>query len=129
MGLRALQYVLSEHTYHHEELYMNKLINSLLVAAALFVGSAAFAEPVPGRDYTLLKQPQPTATKNIEVLEFFFYGCSHCYHLHPLLSEWEKTMPKDVEMILVPTIFRDNWKRMGGTFYELERLGQQQKLT
>ncbi|OFZ65972.1 MAG: hypothetical protein A2V79_03435 [Betaproteobacteria bacterium RBG_16_56_24] len=107
---------------------MNKLINSLLVAAALFVGSAAFAEPVPGRDYTLLKQPQPTTTKNIEVLEFFFYGCSHCYHLHPLLSEWEKTMPKDVEMILVPTIFRDNWEPMARTYYALESLGQQQKL-
>lgn len=107
---------------------MNNLIKGLLVAAALFAGNAAFAEPVPGRDYTLLKQPQPTSTKNIEVLEFFFYGCSHCYHLHPLLSEWEKTMPKDVEMILVPTIFRDNWEPMARTYYALESMGQQKKL-
>jgi len=107
---------------------MNKLIKGLLFAISLFAGGAALAEPVPGRDYTLLKPAQPASATKIEVMEFFFYGCSHCFHLHPLLSEWEKTMPKDVEMVLVPTIFRDNWEPMARTYYALESLGQQQKL-
>ena len=107
---------------------MSRFIKVLLVVASLFAGSAAFAEPVAGRDYTILNPPQPTGKNKIEVLEFFFYGCSHCYSLHPLLNKWEKTKPKDVEMILVPTIFRDSWEPMARTFYALESMGQQKEL-
>ena len=107
---------------------MNSLIRSLVVAVALFISGAALADAQLGKDYSLLNPAQPTGTKKIEVLEFFFYGCSHCFHLHPLLSAWEKTMPKDVELTFVPTIFRDSWEPMANTFYALESMGQQQQL-
>lgn len=107
---------------------MKKTIKSLLVAAALFISGAVFAEVQLGKDYTLLSPAQPTSTKKIEVLEFFFYGCSHCYHLHAPLSAWEKTMPKDVEMIFVPTMFRDSMEPMARTMYALESLGQRPQL-
>jgi protein dithiol oxidoreductase (disulfide-forming) len=105
-----------------------KLIKNLLIALSLLVSSAALADAQLGKEYSLLNPPQPTSTKKIEVLEFFFYGCSHCFHLHPKLSEWEKTMPKDVELILVPTIFRDSWEPMANTYYALESMGQQRQL-
>ena len=104
------------------------MIKGLLVAAALFISGTALAEAELGKDYNLLNPPQPTSTKKIEVLEFFFYGCSHCFHLHPLLSGWEKTMPKDVELIFVPTVFRDSWEPMANTYYALESMGKQQQL-
>jgi len=105
-----------------------KLFKSLVIALSLMVGGAAFATVEVGKDYSLLNPPQPADTKKIEVLEFFFYGCSHCFHLHPLLNGWEKTMPKDVQLTFVPTIFRDSWEPMARTFYALESLGQQQQL-
>lgn len=37
-------------------------------------------------------------------------------------------MPKDVELTLVPTVFRDSWEPMANTFYALESMGQQQQL-
>jgi thiol:disulfide interchange protein DsbA len=104
------------------------MIKNLFVAAALLIGGTASAAVELGRDYKLLNPPQPASTKKIEVLEFFFYGCSHCFHLHPALSTWEKTIPKDVELIYVPTIFRDSWEPMARTFYALESLGQQHQL-
>jgi thiol:disulfide interchange protein DsbA len=104
------------------------MIKGLLVAAVLFISGTALAEAELGRDYNLLNPPQPTSTKKIEVLEFFFYGCSHCFHLHPLLSGWEKTMPKDVELVFVPTVFRDSWEPMANTYYALESMGKQQQL-
>ncbi len=107
---------------------MKSFIRGLVVAVALSVCGAALAEPVLGRDYKVLNPVQLTSTKKIEVLEFFFYGCSHCFHLHPFLSAWEKTMPKDVALIFVPTVFRDSWEPMASTFYALESIGQQQKL-
>jgi protein dithiol oxidoreductase (disulfide-forming) len=107
---------------------VNKSIKGLLVAAALFISGAALADAQLGKDYSLLNPAQPAGTRKIEVLEFFFYGCSHCFHLHPLLSAWEKTMPKDVELTFVPTIFRDSWEPMANTFYALESMGQRQQL-
>jgi len=105
-----------------------KLIKILVVALSLLVGGTAFAAVEAGKDYALLNPPQPTDTKKIEVLEFFFYGCTHCFHLHPLLSKWEKTMPKDVELTFVPTIFRDSWEPMARTFYALESMGKREQL-
>lgn len=104
------------------------MIKTLVVAAILLIGGTAFADVELGKDYKLLNPPQPVSTRKIEVLEFFFYGCSHCFHLHPLLAAWEKNMPKDVELIYVPTIFRDNWEPMARTFYALESLGQLHQL-
>lgn len=106
---------------------MKAFIKSLFVTAALLIGSAALAAEL-GKDYKLLNPAQPASTEKIEVLEFFFYGCSHCFHLHPYMSKWEKAMPKDVELTYVPTIFRDSWESMARTYYALELLGQVHQL-
>ncbi len=107
---------------------MNKLLKGWLIAIALFANGAVWADTQPGKNYSLLNPAQPASTKKIEVLEFFFYGCSHCFHLHPLLSKWEQTMPKDVELTFVPTVFRDSWEPMANTFYALDSMGQQKQL-
>jgi len=62
------------------------------------------------------------------VLEFFFYGCSHCYHLHPLISAWEKKMPKDVDFQYVPTIFNEGWEPMAHTYYALQAMGKSKEM-
>ncbi|MGC2047513.1 MAG: thiol:disulfide interchange protein DsbA/DsbL [Gallionella sp.] len=107
---------------------MNKYIKGLMFVAALFICSTAFAAVELGRDYKLLNPPQPTDSKKIEVLEFFFYGCSHCFHLHTPLTAWEKTKPKDVELMFVPTIFRDSMEPMARTMYALQSMGEFDKL-
>jgi thiol:disulfide interchange protein DsbA len=102
----------------------------ILIAVSLFIFSAAsHAEYVAGQDYKLIEPAQPTSSGNkVEVLEFFFYGCSHCYHLHPHLSAWGKRKPKDVELVLVPTMLNPQWEPMAYTYYALEALGQQHNL-
>jgi len=107
---------------------MNKLFKSLLIAAALLLSNGSNASVELGKDYKMLNPSQPTSNKNIEVLEFFFYGCSHCFNLHNPLSSWEKTMPNDVELTLVPTIFRNSMEPMARTMYALESMGQLNKL-
>lgn len=107
----------------------------LLAVAVLFAGisftavSVARAELVEGRDYTVLQNPQPTHSGNhIEVIEFFWYGCPHCYQLHPYIKAWSKRMPKDVSFRYVPAIFRPNWIPGARIFYALEVLGARDKL-
>ena len=86
-----------------------KSIKQIFIALALLCitpGTQVMAEPIAGKDYTVVNPAQSTNSgKKIEVLEFFFYGCSHCYTLHPFLESWEKKKSKDVEFVLVPTIF------------------------
>ncbi len=87
------------------------------------------AELTKGRDYAVLASPQPTDSgKNIEVLEFFWYGCPHCYKLHPHIKAWKKKMPKDVTFRYIPAIFRNSWIPGAKTFYALEVLGERNKL-
>ncbi|MDO8313177.1 MAG: thiol:disulfide interchange protein DsbA/DsbL [Sideroxyarcus sp.] len=101
------------------------LFRKIFTVLVLLCATQVYAEVVAGKDYKLLNPPQPTSSgSKIEVLEFFFYGCSHCFHLHGPLSIWEKKLPKDVELQLVPVIFRDTWEPMARTFYALETLGQ-----
>lgn len=106
-----------------------KFIKQIFVILALLCASHVFAGPELGKDYKVLSTPQPTrAGSKIEILEFFFYGCSHCFKMHPALTDWEKKMPKDVELVYVPTIFSSSWEPMARTFYALEMLGQQKQL-
>ena len=103
-----------------------RLFKQMLVVVALLCASYAHAEVTAGVEYKLLDTPQPTSGKKVQVQEFFFYGCSHCYHLHPLLVAWEKKMPRDVELQYVPVVFNEGWEPMAHTFYALEAYGQTQ---
>lgn len=74
--------------------------------------------------YSVLQTPQPVESgKKIEVLEFFYFGCIHCYDLQSHLEPWLKKMPRDVEFRYVPTIFDDAWAPLARTFYALDVLG------
>ncbi|SDW57856.1 thiol:disulfide interchange protein DsbA/DsbL [Nitrosomonas communis] len=105
---------------------MNKLFKFFLVFITLNLSGILFAqaEIIEGRDYIVLATPQPTEDqRSIEVIEFFWYGCPHCYELHPHIDNWRKNAPKDVKFRYVPAIFRANWTPAAKTFYAMEALG------
>jgi len=94
-------------------------------AAAVFSLStlAAGPEAFEGHDYTRLKQAQPVATgKKVEVLEFFWYRCPHCFQLEPGLNAWLKTLPRDTQVRRVPAVFRDDWMPGAKLYYTLEQM-------
>ena len=101
---------------------------SLFLSLGFTVISGVHAELIKGRDYAVLLSPQPTTSGDkIEVLEFFWYGCPHCYKLYPQIKIWQKKMPKDVSFKYIPAIFRKNWIPGAKTFYTLEILGRGNK--
>ncbi len=76
-----------------------------------------------GIDYARIEQ-QPTHTgKKIEVIEFFWYGCPHCYHFEPYISKWNKTKPANVEFVRIPAVFRPGWKVQARAYYALQQMG------
>ncbi|RMD71961.1 MAG: thiol:disulfide interchange protein DsbA/DsbL, partial [Gammaproteobacteria bacterium] len=78
-----------------------------------------------GIEYELVTPPQPTEDPSkIEVLEFFWYGCPHCYHAEPLVEAWLKRKPEDVVFRRMPAIFTNPlWELHARAYYTAEALG------
>ena len=100
----------------------------------LGAASAAFAAtaPIKDKEYTLVEPALPpldgNSGKKVEVIEFFYYGCPHCYNLQPALKAWLKNAPKDVEFKRMPTVFRESWVPLTRTYYALEAIGALEKM-
>jgi protein dithiol oxidoreductase (disulfide-forming) len=87
----------------------------------------AFAQKNP--PYVELNPPLPVETPGkIEVLEFFTYGCIHCYNLEPRIETWLKTVPKDVEFRRVPAVFNQKMAHDAAIFYAFDAMGVLDKL-
>jgi thiol:disulfide interchange protein DsbA len=74
---------------------------------------------------------QPTSSPGqIEVIEFFSYGCPHCYNLDPHLRKWEASLKKDVAFKRVPVSFgRADWASLARIYTTLEAMKLAEKLS
>jgi thiol:disulfide interchange protein DsbA len=105
---------------------------AVLLAVANLAGAAA---PKEGENYVSYNPPRATdARDRIEITEFFWYGCNHCFHMEPDLQKWLKTLPKDVAFRRMPAVFpgRDGnpgqWASGAALYYTLEAMGIGEKL-
>ena len=92
-----------------------------IMAASFQVGAAEFQE---GKHYTRIEPQQTDTGDKIEVLEFFWYGCPHCYSFEPYINAWKKTKPDNVEFVRVPAVFRPDWEVQARTYYALSNMGK-----
>jgi thiol:disulfide interchange protein DsbA len=110
---------------------MNRARRTLVVALSLtplaLASGRAFAQA--NGAFSELKPPLHVESEGrIEVLEFFWYGCIHCYNLEPKLDAWLKTLPKDVQFRRVPAVLSDRWGHDATIFYAFEAMGLLDKL-
>jgi protein dithiol oxidoreductase (disulfide-forming) len=103
---------------------------SLAAAVAAVSGAAQVqaqssgAAPVEGRDYVRLNTPVAVpAGGKIDVIEFFSYGCPHCYTFEPMLEQWIKRLPADVAFRLIPATFNAPFEGYAKLFYALDATG------
>jgi len=79
--------------------------------------------------YQTLSPAQPTQhADKVEVIEFFWYGCPHCYSFEPLLNKWVKSQPANVEFIRQPAVFSDTWGKHAKAYFTAEALGVVDKI-
>ena len=86
---------------------MRYLLRGLLLSILLlgtFACSAADAGKFEeGKQYKTVRiEAKPLDAKRIEVAEFFWYGCPHCYAFEPTLNDWDKKKPADVDLVRYP---------------------------
>lgn len=79
--------------------------------------------PDEGIDYRLLREPVATSSPGkIEVIEFFWYACPHCYQLEPHLAKWKQKLASDVAFKKMHVAFRGDTQQK--IFFTLEALGK-----
>ena len=107
-----------------------RLFSQQLAAAGVALlavrGAHAQGVPVEGQHYTRLAQPAPVSVPagKVEVVEFFSYGCPHCYSLEPSIAPWLKTLPPQAVFRRVPVGFNALYETYQKIFYALEAMGQ-----
>ncbi len=100
---------------------LKKITQTILL---IFLFSCSFLLKAEQAGYETLSPAQPTQNPDkIEVIEFFWYGCPHCYSFEPLLEKWVKNLPENVEFIRQPVAFNDLWKKHAKAYYTAEALG------
>jgi thiol:disulfide interchange protein DsbA len=99
--------------------------DAALALTAAGLAPAAFAQggPVEGRHYVRLGQPLPATPGKVEVVEFFFYRCPHCFAFDPLLESWVHQLPADVGFRRVPVGQQALLKLHARMFHALEAMG------
>ncbi len=75
--------------------------------------------------YQTVTPAQPGAEgKQVQVTEFFWYGCGHCYSFEPHLEKWLEQKPEDVKFARVPAMFnRPDVIMHAKTYYALNLIG------
>ena len=105
-----------------------------LAQAAKVAAPAAKAAPAPapatiairaGKDFAVInpKAPVEAPAGKIEVVEFFWFNCSHCYHFEAMLNPWVAKLPAHVAYRKVPVGFNPSFVPQQKMFYALEAMG------
>ena len=103
-------------------------LKSLFLSLLLLPAFAYAKNYQEGKSYTRLASEVATQSGDkIEVLEFFWYGCPHCFQFEPSLMKWKKTKPDNVHFIRVPAPLNPKWMPHTKTYYALEIMGMGEK--
>ncbi|MBM5574429.1 thiol:disulfide interchange protein DsbA/DsbL [Deefgea sp. CFH1-16] len=100
-------------------------IKTIVVAASLMSATAAFAF-TEGKDYKAMAKPMPVAVPGkAEVIEFFWYGCPHCFAIEPYVDAWAAKLPKDVNLRRVHVMWdgRNDMEGHAKIFLALQGMG------
>ena len=88
---------------------------------------SSIANPVfsPGEDWERVSPPVETGknSRDIEVVELFWYGCPHCFAFEPELNKWVEQQSTRITFVRIPAVFNKNWAIHARAYYALEEMG------
>lgn len=104
-------------------MFQDCIKNALIVLAlSLFCSSAFSKDYQEGRHYELI-EPLPTRNpEKIEVIEFFWFGCGHCFSLEQLIKDWKSEVSSEVDFFRLPVVWNAQTKTHAKLFFATETL-------
>jgi len=79
-----------------------------------------------GTHYTRLVPTQPTlgGADKVEVAEFFYYLCPHCYSFEPTIKGWAENKPANARFVQVPAMWNQILVLHARMYYTAEILAR-----
>ena len=104
-------------------MFQDCIKNALIVLVlSLFCSSAFSKDYQEGRHYELI-EPLPTRNpEKIEVIEFFWFGCGHCFSLEQLIKDWKSEVSSEVDFFRLPVVWNAQTKTHAKLFFATETL-------
>lgn len=107
-----------------------KKFNLGIIAATMMTisGVSLAADFVEGKDYKLVPNVgKVDVPGKIEVREFFWYGCPHCFKLEPYMQAWLRQLPKDINFVRTPAAMNPVWEQNARGYYVSEMMNIRKK--
>jgi len=92
-----------------------------IVLALLSFLQPAFAAENGYEEIEPIKQFEPGSA--VEVAEYFWFGCPHCYAFEPEINAWAAHIPEGVELVREAPPLNRSWLPQSQAFYAAELLG------
>lgn len=94
----------------------------LLVTLLFLAGTVSAQQNANG--YEELPVPMETINaENVEVLEYFWFGCPHCFAFEPTINKWAESKPDNVDFVREAPPLNQNWLPHSQAFYASQILG------
>ncbi len=102
----------------------------VVVAMGVMPLMATAEDYMEGVEYTRISKPLRTVVKpgTVEVREYFWYGCPHCFRLEPSVQRWLASNPANVNFQMQPAILGESWAPAAQAFYTAALLGVLDKI-
>lgn len=102
------------------------------LSTAAFGLGALWAAPAlaqSGQGYIEIKPPAPVDSSDgqVEVIEFFSYGCIHCKNFEPTFKAWKDAAPEHVKVRAVHVGFNPSFEPLQRIFYTLSAMDELDK--
>ncbi len=105
---------------------IRRTLTILSLVLLLPVANIAYAQVerfVDGTHYVTLEVPVNTRdSSKIEVIEAFWYGCTHCFRFEPLIEDWKANAPADIDFTRFPAMWNGLMKIHAQIYYTAEAL-------
>lgn len=100
-----------------------QILTFALLMPLAFSSVAQIEKFVSGTHYTEFKAPVNTRdSSKVEVLEAFWYGCSHCFRFEPLIENWHANAPAGVDFARFPAMWNALMEIHAQVYYTAEAL-------
>jgi len=98
------------------------MMKNLFRAVLIFFSLSSFAMAQSG--YEEVPNPQKRADSDrVEVLEYFWFGCPHCFAFEPTINKWAESKPDFVDFVREAPPLNPAWTPHSQAFYAAEVLG------
>jgi len=83
-----------------------------------------------GQHFIRMVPTQPTVggADKVEVAEFFWYGCNHCYTFEPYINRWDAGKPANARFVRIPATWNPLVKLHAQLYYTEEVLVKNGKI-